>query len=356
MDLILNPDEQIFRNEIVHFVDRAFPVSIRERPSAADEQRWHEAVANEGWTAAEWPVDFGGPGWTAMEIYLWYSVTLRANCPPADYCGLHVVGPLLQQFGDPGNYWHLDNISNHTVTWGNAVFLDGSSSLQHTSEGERHLLQGQTPCISTSRGIDWVLLLVETGDAYSLFLADLNLEGVHLLPVEATSNVFRLVLNQVYLPASCLLGEMGKGLEYLVFLMTGFESVSLVVHLQVAIANLKKAVVRRGLGNELRARLAELEIEVTALETTSLRSHLSLKSDKTPIVAIRGHSLASKISDSFRDALGYYALPDEQAIPGSNEPVLSESGIELYYRQTDPLPGCPPGFRQDLVAKTILGL
>ena len=75
-----------------------------------------------------------------------------------------------------------------------------------------------------------------------------------------------------------------------------------------------------------------------------------------PIVTIRGHSLARKISDSFKDALGYYALPDERSDPGRNEPVMALPDLKLKFWHTDYLPGCPPGFRQDLMAKTLLGL
>ncbi|MCZ6503123.1 MAG: acyl-CoA dehydrogenase family protein [Gammaproteobacteria bacterium] len=357
MDLKLSLDEQNFRDEIVRFVDRAFPVAVRENPSAVDEKRWHQAVANQGWTAVEWSAEFGGPGWKPIEIYLWYTVTLKANCPPADYCGLHVVGPLLQQFGDPVYHsLHLENIISHTQTWGNAVFLDGSSIVFHTNVDENYLLQGETPCIATSPKIDWVLLLTNTGNARSLFLVDLNLMGMNLVHATGTTNIFRLTLDQVLVPASCLLGEEGKGLEYLISLMTSFQTVSIVVHLQVALSNLKKVIRQYGLDSDMEDQLADLEIELDALEVMGLRSTLSGYAAKMPIVTIRGHSLARKISDSFRDALGYYALPDEHAVAGSNEPPMSLADFKLKSWHTEYLPGCPTGFRQDLVAKTLLGL
>ena len=357
MDLKLSLDEQNFRDGIVNFVDQAFPVSVRGNPSPADEERWHRAVANEGWTAVEWSAEFGGPGWKPMEIYLWYSVTLKANCPAADYCGLHVVGPLLQQFGDPVyRSLYLENIISHTHAWGNAVFLDGSSSVFHTDVGENYVLQGDTPCIATSPKIDWVLLLTNTGNAHSLFLVDLNLMGMNLVHAAHTPNIFRLTLDQVLIPASCLLGEEGKGLEYLISLMTSFPTVSIVVHLQVALSNLKKVIRQHGLDSDMEKQLADLEIEIAALEVTGLRSTLSGNAKKMPIVTIRGHSMARKISDSFRDALGYYALPDERVVAGSNEPAMTLADLKLKSWQSEYLPGCPEGFRQDLVAKTLLGL
>ena len=357
MDLKLSPDEQNFRDEIVRFVDQAFPVAVRENPSAADEERWHQAVANQGWTAVEWSAEFGGPGWKPMEIYLWYSVTLKANCPQADYCGLHVVGPLLQQFGDPVYHsLHLENIISHTQTWGNAVFLDGSSSVFHTHVGENYVLQGDTPCIATSPKIDWALLLTNTDNAYSLFLVDLNLKGTNLVHAAGIPNISRLTLDQVLVPASCLLGEAGKGLEYLISLMTSFQAVSMVVHLQVALSNLKKVIGQHGLDSDMENQLANLEIELAALEVTALRSTLSGYAEKMPIVTIRAHSLARKMSDSFSDALGYYALLDEQVVAGSNEPAMSLVDFRLKSWHTEYLPGCPTGFRQDLIAKTLLGL
>lgn len=357
MDLQLSPAEQNFRDEIVNFIDRAFPLAVRNNPSAADEARWHQAVADQGWTAVEWPTEFGGPGWKPMEIYLWYSVTLNANCPPTDYCALQVVGPLLQQFGDPATRsQHLENIIRHDQAWGNAVFPGNESSLLVSSAGENYRLQGDTPCIATSSEIEWVLLLASTGKAYSLFLADLNLTGMSLVQTASTPDIFRLTLDQVEIPASCLLGEGGKGLEYLVSLMTDFHSVSIVVHLQVALSNLKKVLKQHGTDTEMDRQIAHLEIELAALEVTGLRSVLSANTGSMPIVTIRGHSLARKISDSFGDALGYYALPDERSNAGRNEPTMSSPDLKLKFWHTDILPGVPMDFRKDLVAKTLLGL
>ena len=357
MDLKLSRAEQNFRDEIAGFVDRAFPVSVRENPSVADEAGWHEAVAGQGWTAVEWPAEYGGPGWKPMEIYLWYSVTLNANCPSADYCALHVVGPLLQHFGDPENRsLHLQNIIDRVQFWGNAVFLDGSSSVSQTSTGNNFLLHGDTPCIAASAKLDWVLLLASTGDSFSLFLLDLDMKGVNLVQTANSPDVFRLTLDQVQIPASCLLGKEGNGLKYLISLMTNSNPVSSVVHLQLALSNLKKIVKQQGLNSEMGSQLAALEIELSALEVTGLRSSLSGHTENTAIATIRGHSLARKISDSFGNALGYYALPDEQRDPGSNEPAISSTDLALKFWHTDFLPGCPTGFRKDLVAKTLLGL
>ncbi len=355
MKLNLSPDEEDFQRAIIKFVDQAFPLAARGNPSPADEAHWHQAISNEGWTAVEWPLEFGGPGWSPVQIYLWYRITLQANCPLADYCGTQLVGPLLQQFGGGSDYsQHLRGIIEHTHVWGNAVFFDASATLVATGSSESFLLTGKTPCFSTSAKFDRALVLAETSGGYSLFLVDLNLAGVTRTQAKFAADFFSLTLDQVRV--SDLLGERDKGIDQLISLMKGPESVSMVVHLQVALSNLKKSVVLNGLQASMEKKLSELEIEFKALEATGLRSILSDSAEKLPIITTRGHSLARRISDIFRDVKGYYALPDEVAVAGGNEPPLSAPDLDAGFRQLEYLPGRPQGFSEDLLAKTLLGL
>jgi|TARA_B100001964_G_C14178214_1_gene574894 alkylation response protein AidB-like acyl-CoA dehydrogenase len=357
MELKLSPDESDFQREIGKFVDRAFPIAIRERPSAADEAYWHRAVANEGWTAVEWPVEFGGPGWNPIQIYLWYRVILQANCPVADYCGLQLVGPLLQRFGGRSDTsQHLEGIRKHTHVWGNAVFFDASATVLATGAGENFLLHGETPCFSTSVKFDRALVLAKTHNAYSLFLVDLNLAGIALTQTKSAPDIFSLAFDQVQIEALGLVGEIDKGIDHLIYLVTSFESIAIVVHLQVALSNLRRLTALKGMEASMEKRLADLEIELKALEATGLRSILSAGREKLPIVSIKGRSLAGRIRDSFIDVLGYYSLPYETGVEGSNEPVLTSPDFQPNFRQLEYLPGCPQDFRQDLVAKTLLGL
>jgi alkylation response protein AidB-like acyl-CoA dehydrogenase len=72
MDLRLSVEEENFRREVVTFIDEFFPAEARESPSPAEVEHWHQAVVNKGWSAPEWPVLAGGPGWSISEIFLWY--------------------------------------------------------------------------------------------------------------------------------------------------------------------------------------------------------------------------------------------------------------------------------------------
>jgi hypothetical protein len=125
---------------------------------------------------------------------------------------------------------------------------------------------------------------------------------------------------------------------------------------------LKEVVQRFGLQSEMENPVAAIEIELSALNITGLRHKLPTHSQhssggkEAQIVIVKGLDLAQQIGDSLVDALGYYAIPADQVPPGSNEPKPVFSAAHWKSSVMDIMPGCPRGFRQDLIAKTLLGL
>ncbi len=69
MDLRLTEDELAFRDEVRAFVRANLPASIREKSAAGrrlakdDYVRWTRTLAEKGWAAPHWPVEWGGTGW-----------------------------------------------------------------------------------------------------------------------------------------------------------------------------------------------------------------------------------------------------------------------------------------------------
>ena len=84
MDLKPTPAEQTFREEVRGWLRQALPQDLREkmmkgrRPSRADIVRWQRILNARGWAAPSWPVEHGGTGWDATQLYLFKEEMQRA--------------------------------------------------------------------------------------------------------------------------------------------------------------------------------------------------------------------------------------------------------------------------------------
>jgi hypothetical protein len=57
----------------------------------ADMEEWHATLNERGWLANHWPEQYGGPGWTAVEKFIFetrmrHRPSRRASCPSASTC------------------------------------------------------------------------------------------------------------------------------------------------------------------------------------------------------------------------------------------------------------------------------
>jgi alkylation response protein AidB-like acyl-CoA dehydrogenase len=354
--LDLSPAETQFKEHISGFIDINFPPAIRDSPSPSELAHWHDAVAKKGWTAPEWESCTGGPGWNPMEIYLWYSLTTEAHCPLPDYCGLQIVGPLILRYSDPPlHQLEIEGILNHSMTWGSA-FFPGDSYISATETGSGYELSGHLPCYSMTGPPARVLVLGNTGMAHTLFIIDPHQTGIQLSFNELQGPISMLKMHKVHVPESARLGRRDLGLEHLSQLLTEEQSISTVANLKSSLYGLEKIIEDASLEQEFEIRTAEYEIELRGLEITALRSLDKDHRRNLQAVNSRVEKLRLEINDSINSALGYYSIPQPSVTPGQNEPVLGTSSLSQLSKQIDPFSNCPEGFREDLIAKTILGL
>ena len=67
---------------------------------SADAKQWFEACRDRGYTAPEWPVEYGGAGLTPEQAKILKQEMARLQCRPPLYCqGLWMLGPALLVYG-----------------------------------------------------------------------------------------------------------------------------------------------------------------------------------------------------------------------------------------------------------------
>ena len=105
MDLRLTEDEIAFRAEVRAFMRDNLPASIREKMVAGrklskdDYVRWTRILAAKGWGAPHWPQEWGGTGWSPIQLSIFLDETQRGNAPELVAFGVSMVGPVIYTFG-----------------------------------------------------------------------------------------------------------------------------------------------------------------------------------------------------------------------------------------------------------------
>src|SRR4051812_45906148 len=105
MDLNFTAEEIAFRHQIQAFVVRSLPADIQHKVLSGlilerdDYVRWQRILHAQGWGGASWPAEFGGPGWTPAQQYIFEEECAGAGAPRTVPFGLKMVAPVIMAFG-----------------------------------------------------------------------------------------------------------------------------------------------------------------------------------------------------------------------------------------------------------------
>jgi len=105
MNLDFSPETETFRQTVRTFFETDFPKDILEKNRAghalttAEVRKSEMALGAKGWLASAWPEEYGGPGWSVEEQYVFDEELERAGVPTVTPMGVVYVGPVLYTFG-----------------------------------------------------------------------------------------------------------------------------------------------------------------------------------------------------------------------------------------------------------------
>ena len=391
MDLNFTAEETEFREEVRAFVRASLPDAIRAKVQSSqhlsrDEHiQWQRILHAHGWGGVGWPQEFGGPGWSPTEVYIFEEECAAAGAPRLISFGLKMIAPVLMAFGSPAQQArYLPKIMSAEEWWCQGYSEPGAGSdlaslktraeFVQDAEGGHYIVNGQKTWNTLGQHADWMFCLVRT-DAeakpqrgISFLLVDMKSPGITVRPIitlDGAHEVNEIWLEDVKVPVSNRVGEENQGWTYAKFLL-GHERTN-IAGIGIAkreLARLKRVAEAEGRLDDplFAARVAKVEIDLMALEITNLRVLSAEKAKKAPgpeasILKVKGTEIQQSISELLMQASGMASQafgvadmagigPDHAARLGANYCNLRKLSIF----------GGSNEIQKNIVAQMILGL
>ena len=348
MDLDFSQDEQAFRQQVRTFLELKLPTDIRHKVlhglivDRDDYLRWQGILYVNGWAGPAWPEAFGGTGWNAVQQFIFEEECAAAGAPRTIPFGMKMVAPVLMQFGSPAQQQrHLPAILSGDSWWCQGYSEPGAGSdlaaLSMRAErhgsgaGEVFVVNGQKTWTTLAQYADWIFCLVRTDTSVkpqrgiSFLLIDMQSPGITVRPIitmDGAHEVNEVWFDNVRVPIDNLVGSENQGWTIAKFLL-GHERTNIA---GIGIAKSELARLKRIAAAELKhgkpllrdplfaTRIAQIEIDLMALEITNLRVLSAETERRTPgpeasILKIKGTEIQQAITELLTQAVGTFALP-----------------------------------------------
>jgi alkylation response protein AidB-like acyl-CoA dehydrogenase len=398
MDLSFTDEELTFQGEVREFLEKNLPADVKDRyerglhPDKGAQVRWQKILADKGWIAPNWPVEYGGTGWSATEKYIFAQELGRASAPPPIPFGISMVGPVIYTFGNQEQKdRYLPAILNSDDWWCQGYSEPGSgsdlASLQTKAvrDGDDYVVNGQKIWTSHAQHADKIFCLVRTDseaknqEGISFLLIDMDTPGITrkaIIGLDTEHTLNEVFFDDVRVPVTNRIGEENKGWTYAKFLL-GNERTS-IARISQSKLKLKKL---REVSQEQRVdggllqddvdfmrKLNQIDVDLMALEFTELRM-LSRIQKGEPLTAepsmlkIKGSEIQQRLTELLVESLGVYgsAYESVELRAGRNDhnfaPDYANGPMaEHLYLRAATVYGGSNEIQRNIISKMVLGL
>ena len=398
MDLALNPEHKAFADEVRAFARENLSPATREKTFSgkhydkADHVVWQQALGRKGWLPYTWPKKYSGPGWDVTQRFLFENVLAEEGAPRIIPFGVKMVGPVIYTFGtDEQKERFLPGIRSSEVSWCQGYSEPGAGSdlaslrTRAVRDGDHYIVNGQKTWTSFAHWGDWIFCLVRTNtevkaqEGISFLLIDMKTPGVTVRPIimlDGAHHVNDVFFDNVKVPVANCIGKENEGWTCAKFLLAnerlGIAAVPQSkrgVEALKDIARVEKDNGRPLIENQAFAeKIADLEIQVTALEFTELRVLSQMAQGGQPGaevsgLKIRGSEIQQRITELTMEAVGEYSAPYLPGLlwQGTNEepvgPDYAHLAAPRYFntRKTT-IYGGSNEIQKGIISKMVLGL
>ncbi|MDE1923700.1 MAG: acyl-CoA dehydrogenase family protein [Gammaproteobacteria bacterium] len=390
MELNFTEQERAFRAEARRFFRDEIPRSIRDKTlegrdlSREDLVTAHRLMNARGWAVPQWPVEWGGRDWSAVQTYLYHDEMEQAGVPPPLPFNVTMVGPVIAAFGnDAQKRRFLPAIANLDLWFCQGFSEPGSGSdlaslaTVARRDGGHYVVNGQKTWTSLAQYADWIFCLVRTSAAarkqegISFLLIDMKSPGITWRPIQTIDGgreINEVFFDDVRVPAENLVGAENKGWDYAKYLLSNERtSIARIGVSKERIRRIKRLAAFERAGGvplsedpRLREKIAAVEVELKALELTLLRAVASERHGSragpdpfSSILKIKGSEIQQATTELLMDVVGPYCMPADPAIG----PGYAAAAAPTYFNWRKlSIYGGSNEIQRNIIAKAILGL
>ena len=393
MDLSYSPEETAFRDEVRDWLAGNLPADIRDKVvnyhhlSKDDHQRWHRILAKKGWAVPHWPEEWGGTGWNITQRYIYDEVFGLSGAPTLAPFGPSMCASVLHKFGTPQQKdRYLPRIRDGIDFWVQGYSEPGAGSdlaalkCRAVRQGDEYRVTGQKIWTTLGHYGDWIFCLVRTDpsaekrqEGISFLLMDMKTPGITVRPLilmDGGHEVNEIFFDDVAVPVENLVHEENKGWTVAKYLL-GHERMG---SGNVGGSRREMAALKALAGRELkngkpliddprfRDRLTRVEIELDALELTSMRFLDKMRRTKQPpgadvsMLKIRGTEVQQMITELMMQAVGPRAQPFKALEGGEIDHVTSRLAPRYFNLRKASIYAGSNEIQRNIIAKMTLGL
>lgn len=399
MNADFTAEELEFQKEVRHFLKTEFPEDIKHkvdngiRLEKDDYVRWQKILYKKGWVAPNWPVEYGGTGWTPTQKYIFaMEMGLYGAMEPVAF-GVKMVAPVIYSFGNEEQKQRfLPDILQSNVWWCQGYSEPNAGSdlaaVKTTAvrDGDHYVVNGTKTWTTLGQYADWIFCLVRTDstvkkqEGISFLLIDMKTPGITVSPIvllDGEPEVNEVHFDDVRVPAENLIGEENKGWTYAKVLLTHERTnIAQVPNSKLKLKKLRQLAAETpdGHGGNLlddavfSRKLAEVEIQLLALEYAELRTLAAVSVGKAPgpessILKVVGTEASQFIDELYMEVAAYHVLPfvPEQFTDGfEGERVgagmLANTANIYFNNRKKSIYGGSNEIQKNIISKAVLGL
>jgi alkylation response protein AidB-like acyl-CoA dehydrogenase len=400
MNVTFSDEEIAFREEVRVFFKTRFPQDILDKqrlgvPLQRDDMiRSQKCLHEQGWAGVNWPVEFGGTGWTPVQKYIFATEMAEANAPAIVPFGLSMVGPVIYSFGnDEQKQRFLPDILASDTWWCQGYSEPGAGSdlaslkTRADRDGDHYIVNGTKTWTTLGQHADWIFCLVRTSsdvarrqEGISFLLMDMRTQGVTVTPIitiEGDHEVNEVHFEDVHVPVENLVGEEGKGWTYgKVLLQHERTNIAGVARSKYRLKKLRtqageaiRGAEPLALNRNFMRKIAAVGVDLKALEYTELRTLAAVASGKAPgpessILKLKGTEVQQALDALYVEAAGYYALPyvpDQYTLDAPGEKHVGHgtettTSLKYFNNRKATIYGGSNEIQKNIIAKHVLGL
>ncbi len=401
LSLQFSPQDEAFREDVRAFLAEHLDADLqqaarRQTTVFADKDvamRWQRILhEHKGWAAPNWPKEFGGPGWSATERFIFNEECTRAGAPGLIPLGLRMLAPVLFRYGTPEQQaWYLPRMLTGEHYWCQGYSEPGAgsdlSSLRTTAvqDGDDYVVNGTKIWTTHAHFADHIFCLVRTDSSgrpqqgITFLLIEMATPGITVEPIITLAGdheVNQVFFDDVRVPRSNRVGPENEGwtvAKYLLEFERGGGGAA--ARLKVALDELK--AIARHLGDADGAliedpafndRIATVEIGIEALEFNELRALSKLADGASPgpessLAKNTAVDLEQAINTLALEAIGYCGVPHHNLLrlEDNNAPTVGPAEFEAVNgrylnSRAASIFGGSREVQKNIIAKTVLGL